>query len=301
MASGLPFFTLSSFDLGPIELQPFGILVAIGVLFGSHLIHRRADRLGLNDDNVRSLIGWAAVGGFIGAHVFDVLAYQFDAFLEDPLLLLKIWSGISSYGGFIGGTVGFLIYVRRHGLPIAPYADTIMWGLVPGFTFGRMGCTIVHDHIGAASDGFFLATNYPAEVAAKYGIAPGLHHNLGFYELLYMLGLCGVLWLVDRKPHRHGMLVAVIATLYAPVRFFLEFLRVNPAADPRYAGLTFAQWVSIVTTMIGLVWLVRLLRMPADEAAMTPAAAVGARAAAGGSKQGAGSKQSAGGKRGRKK
>ena len=151
MASGIPYFTLPPIDLGPIDLQPFGILVAIGVLLGSHLIHRRGARMGQNDDALRGLVGWTAVAGFIGAHVFDVLAYQADELSRDPLLLLKIWDGISSYGGFIGGTVGFLIYVRRHRLPTASYADTIMWGLAPGFTLGRLGCTIVHDHIGQTS------------------------------------------------------------------------------------------------------------------------------------------------------
>jgi hypothetical protein len=33
--------------------------------------------------------------------------------------------------------------------------------------------------------------------------------------------------------------------LYAPVRFFLDFLRPEES-DPRYGGLTFAQWASIL-------------------------------------------------------
>lgn len=276
MASGIPYFTLPPIDLGPIDLQPFGILVAIGVLLGSHLIHRRGARMGQNDDALRGLVGWTAVAGFVGAHVFDVLAYQADELSRDPLLLLKIWDGISSYGGFIGGTVAFLIYVRRHRLPTASYADTIMWGLAPGFTLGRLGCTIVHDHIGAYTEDFFLATNYTREVILAHGygspagtLQPGLHHNLGFYEFLFMLVLCGLMVLLDRKPRAPGFLVAVVITFYAPVRFLMEFLRVNPAADPRYAGLTFAQWASIVTTLIGVSMLVRLGRAPAPAPAGT--------------------------------
>ena len=34
--------------------------------------------------------------------------------------------------------------------------------------------------------------------------------------------------------------------LYAPVRFFLEYLRPETSTDPRYVGLTFAQWCSII-------------------------------------------------------
>lgn len=292
MDSGIPYFTLPPIDLGPIDLQPFGILVATGVLLGAHLCHRRAARLGLDDDQLRGLIGWVVIAGFIGAHVFDVLAYQAHELRRDPLLLLKIWDGISSYGGFIGGTAGFFLYVRRHRLPVGPYADTIMWGLAPGFTFGRMGCTIVHDHIGAYTEDFFLATNYTKEVILEHGygsppgtLQPGLHHNLGFYELLFMLVLCGLMWLLDRKRRQPGFLVAVVITFYAPVRFLMEFLRVNPAADPRYAGLTFAQWASIATTALGVALLVHLSRSPAPAAAEQ--AAQGPAAPKSGARQGA--------------
>ena len=145
-----------------------------------------------------------------------------------------------------------------------------MIAFVPGFTFGRLACTVVHDHVGARSDGFFLAIDYPpGEIS---GVS-GLHHNLGFYEFLYMLVLCGILYGLHRwKSRPVGMMVAVMATAYAPVRFFLEFLRVNPQADPRYAGLTFAQWMSIVTVAIGLYLMVHLSRRghSAAEAAVSP-------------------------------
>ena len=58
--------------------------------------------------------------GFIGAHVFDVLAYQPGRLSEDPLLIFKLWQGISSYGGFIGGVFGFAVYIKKHHLPVGP-------------------------------------------------------------------------------------------------------------------------------------------------------------------------------------
>jgi phosphatidylglycerol:prolipoprotein diacylglycerol transferase len=45
--------------------------------------------------------------------------------------------------------------------------------------------------------------------------------------------------------------------VYAPVRFFLDFLRAAPleGGDVRYAGLTPAQWSSIAMVAFGLaVW-----------------------------------------------
>jgi phosphatidylglycerol:prolipoprotein diacylglycerol transferase len=104
---GLPFFTLRTFDLGPLPLQPFGIIVAAGVLIGAELMRRYLLRFGVEEDDIRGLTLWVIATGFIGAHVFDVLAYERDRLEEDPLLILKIWDGISSYGGFLGGAAGY--------------------------------------------------------------------------------------------------------------------------------------------------------------------------------------------------
>lgn len=259
VTASIPFFTLDAIDLFGLKLQPFGILVAIGVLFGAWLGRKRAEFLGLDDDEIRVMTGYLLVGGFVGAHVFDVLFYQMDDLKKDPLLLIKIWRGISSYGGFLGGVVGFFAFVRRHKIKqVLAYADTTMWGLLPGFTFGRMGCTIVHDHPGRMSD-FFLAVNYPADYAATRrdlmltgGAGP--RHNLGLYELLFLLALTVLLVFVFRAwaRRRTGFILGLVATAYGPVRFLLDYLRLQ-APDPRHLGLTFAQYISVATFLAG-VW-----------------------------------------------
>src|ERR1043165_446960 len=105
--TGGPYFHLRS--PGPIE--SFGVIVAAGVLIGASLLRRYAEWHGVPDEHIRGLTGWITVTGFIGAHVFDVLAYQWTELEADPLLIFKIWAGISSYGGFIGGAMGFAFYV----------------------------------------------------------------------------------------------------------------------------------------------------------------------------------------------
>jgi phosphatidylglycerol:prolipoprotein diacylglycerol transferase len=262
LASAIPFFHLDPIDLGPLPLQPFGILVATGVLVGAWLARKQAIRLGLDDDELRGLSAWVLVGGFAGAHVFDVLAYEWDKFVDDPLLIVKVWAGISSYGGFLGGAIGFYLYCRRRALSLGAYGDAIVYGLIPGFTFGRVGCTIVHDHVGRATD-LALGIDYPLGFAAQHGYhQPTRMHNLGMYELMYLIPVCLILFWIGRKPRPRGLLVVLAGTLYAPVRFFLDFLRFNDS-DPRYLGLTFAQWMSIVVTVAGIYGLAKLARRPA--------------------------------------
>ena len=268
MTAGLPFwdprdFTLTFIDqipgLGmPLAIQPFGVMVITGIVVGARLMRRWGAANGLDDEHARAAVVWTVVVGFTGAHLVDLFFYQPGRLAEDPLVLIRIWDGISSYGGFIGGVAGFAYYVRKNKLDFWQYGDGGMIAFIPGFTFGRLGCTLVHDHIGAKSEGFLLAVDYPENF--HRGVE-GLHHNLGLYEFMYMVALCAVLLGLDRWARRpKGLMVAVMAAGYAPVRFFLEFLRDNPEADPRYLGLTFAQWVSFGLLGAG-VWLaMRLLR-----------------------------------------
>lgn len=280
----IPFWYPSPISLGPMDLHPFGLLVATGVMFGAYMMGRFGDKYRLSQEHIQGLV-WYCVGiGFIGAHVFDVLAYQPGKLSEDPLLLFKVWQGISSYGGFIGGVVGFVIYVWKYKIDTSLYADASLWAFIPGFMFGRMGCTVAHDHIGAHTEDFFLATEYTTEVIRRYGfgsppggLEPGLHHNLGFYELLFMIVLFATMLAVERWPRRSaerprarpdGFIAALMGTMYAPVRFIMEFLRDNPDADPRYVGLTFAQWMSFVLFLVGIYALVRLVKRPYVEPAV---------------------------------
>jgi phosphatidylglycerol:prolipoprotein diacylglycerol transferase len=263
VVAGLPYFDIPSLNiLAPIgknlPLQPFGMIVAVGVLIGASVMRRYAERHGADDGDLRGLTGWITVCGFIGAHVFDVLMYQQAALAEDPLLLIKLWQGISSYGGFIGGSAGFAFYVWWKRLTPGFWADAGTLGLLVAFSIGRIGCTLVHDHVGHATD-FALGYDYPRAALAARNILQDFSstepviraHNLGLYELLYLIPLnILALWMAFKgKPRPGGYLAIMIALVYAPVRFFLEFLRLNDT-DPRYLGMTFAQWSSIAAVMI---------------------------------------------------
>src|ERR1051326_5429642 len=110
-AVALPFLKPPApIDIG-VPIQSFGVIVAAGVLIGAALLRRYAEWHGVSDEHIRGLTGWITVTGFIGAHVFDVLAYQWHDLQQDPILFVELWKGISSYGGFIGGAAGFAFYV----------------------------------------------------------------------------------------------------------------------------------------------------------------------------------------------
>src|SRR5579883_3523081 len=83
IATSLPFFHLGAIDTGIVPIQSFGILVALGVLVGAALLRRYAEWHGVSDDHIRGLLTWVMVSGFLGAHWFDVIAYEWDK-LDEP-------------------------------------------------------------------------------------------------------------------------------------------------------------------------------------------------------------------------
>ena len=290
-AASLPYFHIGALDIG-VPIQGFGMIVAVGVLIGATPLRRYAEWHGVSDDHIRGLLTWVIVAGFLGAHEFDVLAYQFDKigdatmvqpagwwFLPAALwpsnwpLIFRIWDGISSYGGFIGGGIGFAIYVWWKRLPARLFADITIVGLLPAFTIGRIACTMVSDHIGAAADPnawySFLAMDYPRKLnlgrlAETY---PGTSEfirawNLGLLEFLYLVPVCAIVLYLAFRPSKRppaGFLTVLTGVLYAPVRFFLDFLRPEDT-DPRYFGLTFAQWSSLLAFAIALYAARRILQ-----------------------------------------
>jgi phosphatidylglycerol:prolipoprotein diacylglycerol transferase len=253
IVAAVPFFTFPPIDVG-LPIQPFGTIVFAGVAIGAVVLRAYGLRHGLDERDLGNLTLWIIVTGFVGAHLLDVVLYDRAEWAHDPLLPLKLWAGISSYGGFLGGAIGYALFVRAKRLPAGVVADTVVLGLLVAFSIGRIGCTLIHDHVGHATS-FWLGTDYPRDELAKRHLLsafPGAGevvraHNLGMYELLYLIPVNAlVLWLAFRRPHAllPGGIAALTALLYAPVRFFLEFLRLE-LTDPKNFGLTFAQWGSI--------------------------------------------------------
>jgi hypothetical protein len=132
---------------------------------------------------------------------------------------------------------------------------------------------VVSDHIGAAVDpGAWyagLAMDYPrklnlAHLAETY---PGTTEfirawNLGLLEFLYLVPVCAIILYVAFRPSKRapaGFVTVLTGVLYAPVRFFLDFLRPEDT-DPRYFGLTFAQWSSLLAFALALYVARRILQ-----------------------------------------
>ncbi len=257
----IPYWQAKILYLGPIPIDPWATLVCIGFIFGLEVGRARAIKLGLD---TRDIVdgGVFTVGmGFVVGHLVHVLAYNPHLLQEDPWILLKIWAGFSSNGGFLGAVLGIIVFYKWvRPRPFWVHADTVMFGFPFGWFFGRLGCFAVHDHIGAPSQ-FPLAIDYPAPLGPRHAVA--------LYEAIAVAGIALLFWWLGRSGRRFrpGTYAVLWTVLYAPIRFCLDFLRSTdlPNSDVRWHGLTPAQFGSLIMFTAGMLLLIWLRRHPIDD------------------------------------
>jgi phosphatidylglycerol:prolipoprotein diacylglycerol transferase len=277
--AAIPFFEIPLGHIqlpgyGPLPVDPWATLVCTGFVLGLELARARAIKLGLD---VRDIVDGAVftVGmGFLVGHIFTVVAYYPErmfvdghfSFYQALMANLRVWEGFASFGGFLGAVIGstlFYFVIRKRAF--FRHADVITYGFPFGWIFGRLGCGVVHDHVGKLTT-FPLAMDFDHGFAidtwkfwtwhlASGDPAPdisGIRHELGLYEAVFMMGIAAIWLALGRKDRVPGFFLGLFAILYAPVRFGFEFLRNSDLQhqDARYLGLTPAQYGAVV--MLGL-------------------------------------------------
>jgi phosphatidylglycerol:prolipoprotein diacylglycerol transferase len=279
----IPYHEQPSLHIGPVTVHAFGVLVAIAVLTGLVLGGRRFRQLGLNAQAAEGFAGCVLVCGFLGAHLFSVLFYFPREVVENPLILLKVWEDISSFGGIGGGMIGVWLYFRLKAPSVDRitrwvYLDVAAYVFPVSLAIGRVACSLAHDHPGTLTsfplavsletdaaqayiEGVYRASERLGELPSPTALARLGFHDLGWYEFLYLsLLVVPVTLALGRKARMPGTFLMSFIVLYMPVRFALDFLRVS---DLRYAGLTPAQWVALLLLAVLPVLRIRRRRMVA--------------------------------------
>ena len=283
----IPYLEQPTLSLGPVTLTAFGAIVAGSVALGMWLGARRFDALGLDRALGERFAWWVVVGGFVGAHLFSVLLYYPEKVASNPLVLLKLWEDISSFGGIVGGALAITIFLARHGARLDAstrwaYVDTAAYVFPISLMIGRIACALAHDHPGRITSfplavsleepaaQAFIARTYEAagraaELPATEALARLGFHDLGLHEFLVLALVVVPLTLLRERrvhrtgAHRAGVALTTFLACYMPLRFALDFLRVS---DVRYAGLTPAQWTALAALAALPVLVARTRRVP---------------------------------------
>ena len=260
--------------LGPLTLQTFGLMFALGFLAAGALVARRFAELGKPTDWAYEMVFAALAGGVIGSRLY-YLVENYDKVRDDLLANLFSGSGLVWYGGAIGGAIAVVIWAWYRGFLGLALLDLSAPALALGYAIGRCGCQLSGDgDYGKAWDGPW-AMSYPD------GTVPtdDKVHPTPIYETLAM-GLGAYLLWQLRDRFRVGVLFAIYLLYAGMERFLVEFLRRN---DEALLGLTQPQLESLVMIAAGAIWIYVVRRRHGTLARLdagTPAAAAERAAAA---------------------
>lgn len=258
MLGAISYDPLVHIQLGPLSISPHGIGIAAGFLLGARLLLPRTRQLGIDDDDVYSMLSRAAIGAVVGARLAYVVnhASDFDSLLD----VLKVWEGgISLLGGFFGAIVFTMPAMRKRRLSFWKLMDACAPGMALGVVVGRIGDLVVADHLGKTTD-FFLGYRCPPinVDTASPCVAGTIVHQTALYDLLLTIPLLLVLLRLRRTARFDGFLIMVFGAWYGSQRFLEDFLR----EDVRRFGLTGSQMTALATVTVALAWLALARRTP---------------------------------------
>jgi prolipoprotein diacylglyceryl transferase len=259
LLAALPSPSSGTLEIGPVNLNAYGLMIALGVVVAVRIAGKRAERINAGTmDDLSSIALWAVPAGVLGGRAYHVLT-DYEKFFGDDRNwadVFKVWQGgLGIWGGItVGVLVGFW-RAKKMNLDAWLLVSCSVPGIAVAQAIGRWGNWWNQELFGRSTD-LPWALEVSDATALKAGFAEGTtFHPTFLYESLGCLVLAVALVAVERKlkPGR-GRLLAWYVAGYTALRFFIEGLRIDEAKE--VAGFRFNQWVSIVAFAIAVAFLV---------------------------------------------
>jgi phosphatidylglycerol:prolipoprotein diacylglycerol transferase len=251
------------FELGPVTVYTYGVLLAAAYLLGLKLAMVRAKARGLDANRVLDLGIYIIISALIGAKLL-LFATDAEMFVENPRELLTLArSGGVFYGGLILAVVVALVYIRKIGLPLWTTTDVFAPGIALGHVVGRFGCLFAGCCFGKPTTLPWGITFHDTFAATNVGTPLGVPlHPTQLYEAGAEAIILGILLVTERKgrayPGRTFWLYMLVS------RFIIEFYRGDDRGNP-IGTLSTSQLISVLLAPLAIAMLVYLAR------AVTPA------------------------------
>lgn len=236
--------------IGPVSLWIPGLLAALSLVLGYFRMRRQARLRGLSVETASRFIAVMIVGGFVCSHLFKFLYVPgaWGLIISQPILLLLLLNGMSSFGGIFGALVSgaaYLVFTRVRGEQLRRYFDALVFVFPACGMVARSACYVAHDHPGIRTTSWF-GVPYPDSV----------RYDLALLEILFYL-----LWILVSRPWPvrfrasslgAGSHAGVFLLCYGAFRILLDRLHVDVE---RYWILSVDQWASLGACVCGIAFL----------------------------------------------
>ncbi|MEW4221479.1 prolipoprotein diacylglyceryl transferase [Rossellomorea marisflavi] len=246
-----------AFELGPISVHWYGVIIGLGIALGMYMVIRESKRQGLHPDTFIDLLVWAIPIAIISARIYYV-AFEWNNYYADhPEDIIKIWNGgIAIHGALIGSVLTTIIFAKVRGLSFWKLTDIAAPSLIVGQAIGRWGNFINQEAHGREVSRQFLENlHLPRFIIDQMYIDGSYYHPTFLYESLWNVVVLILLLIIRRKVKslRRGELFLTYVIGYSIGRFFVEGMRTDSLmlGDFRFAQvISVALIVAAIVTMI---------------------------------------------------
>ena len=239
-----------AFELGPLAVRWYGVIIAVGILLGYFIAQASVQRVGHDKDTLVDIIFWSAIFGFIVARLYFVI-FQWPYYIQNPIEIPMIWhGGIAIHGGLIGGFVTGIILCKIKNLNPFQIGDVIAPSMILGQGIGRCGNFVNHEaHGGPVSRTFLENLHIPDFIINNMYIDGKYYHPTFLYESVWdILGF--IVLIVLRKHLRVGDTFCLYLIWYSIGRFFVEGMRTDSLMLTE--GIRVAQLMSVILIIVGI-------------------------------------------------
>lgn len=242
------------FQIGPLTIRWYGVLIMAGVILGLVLAGREAKRQDVSIELIYDLFFYMILSAVLGARLYYVV-FSWDLYRNNIREILAFWhGGLAIHGAVVGGIISALIYTRLKGLSFWLVADICAPSLILGQAIGRWGNFFNQEAFGGPTDlpwGIFIdKVHRPLQYMQQTHFHPTfLYESLwDFCVFLFLL------WVRRRSVIMRGDVFLTYLMLYSLGRFWIEGLRTDSLM---FAGFRVAQVVSLLLILLASITLIQ--------------------------------------------
>jgi prolipoprotein diacylglyceryl transferase len=245
------------FTIGDWGPRWYGMLFALGFVFGYYIMLKFFKKEGIKQDVLDSLTVYMFLGTLLGARLGHCFFYEPDFYLSHPVEILKVWhGGLASHGGAIGILLSLYFFAKKYKKPYLWIVDKIVIVTALAGVFIRTGNLMnseIYGHTTTLPWGFIFERR--GETVPK--------HPTQIYEALSYLIIFIILYLIHEKTNlkkKQGFIFGLFLVLLFSARFFIEFVKENQVAFENNMTLNMGQILSIPFVIVGVLLIFNALK-----------------------------------------
>lgn len=251
------------FNIGPLSLRWYGLFIVLGItaaLLTSFYLAKKYYQI--KKDLIFDLAFWLIIGGLIGARIYEVLLFL-PYYINNPEQILAVWNGgMAIHGSIIAGIVIIYIFAKKQKINFFKLTALIVPGLALGQAIGRWGNYFNQEIFGKPTN---LPWGIPIDIInrpvdfinVKFFHPTFLYESLGSLLIFFILLILTIIIFrrdLNPKKYYYILLTLLYMVLYSMLRFFLEFMRLDPT--PEFLGMRWPQIISLAIIIFSFLILI---------------------------------------------